>query len=105
MARCVFPIWKEHQKKFVLEQQRNGKLMKLLNLADRAIGRDNIEYALASVRGETLSMDPQDLADIFREDVSDYVERLTNRNRSVIEILQELDNLDSFQNYVNYVNS
>jgi hypothetical protein len=50
-------------------------------------------------------MDPQDLADIFREDVSDYVERLTNRNRSVIEILQELDNLDSLQNYVNYVNS
>jgi hypothetical protein len=91
MARCYYPIWSGHWRQFVMEQDRKGNHIKILDMVDRVLGRDNLDYVLAFVRGETVSLDPHDLADIFKdEDVCTYVERIINSGRTIQDMLDEL---------------
>ena len=99
MSRCHYPMWQGHQKKVVLEIQRTGKFSTLLNAVDRVLGRD-LDQAISYVIGESLSLDPRKLADIFEEDVGTYVDRITNSERTVKEIYQENENQLFLENYV-----
>jgi len=97
MSRCYFPVWREHQRQFVERMQRNGKLILLLNVSERALGID-LDYATKFFSADSVDLDANKLADIFKEDIFVYTDRITNSERSVEDILRELDNRHFLEN-------
>ncbi len=104
MSRCLYPVWRVHQRKALEKVQKSGKLIQLLNVLDSAVGID-LDYVIKFFDQSSVELDANELADIFKEDVIHYTERVTNSDRSVQEVYNEIIMKTNLETYVNDLNS
>ncbi len=100
MSRCSYPVWREHQRKALEKVHKSGKFIRLLNVLDSALGID-LDYVIKFFDQSSVELDANEHADIFKEDVFHYTERVTNSDRSVQEVYDEIRMKSYLENYVN----